>query len=290
MKNVILFLMICFWSCSKKQEESAPDSTRSASEMNLSASNETQEGSHVNAVQFLPPEDTHEAVIGRKEYPILKKLVKNGVIEFETADIDKTKSQITAAVTANKGYVSSDQENKMHDKRQYTLVVRVPAGKFDAFLASATKDILYFDRKQINVKDVTAEYFDSEARLKAKKEIEAKYLQLLSRTSNVKDILEIEKELGAVRIEIESAEGQLKLLSDEIQYSTLEISFYKISSAPSLFSYRIKSAFVTGWENLLGFLIIVIDLWPFVLLGTGLWYVMARFKRKKTRTKHPEAV
>ena len=274
MKNLILLIMFsCLLACSGKP-----------------GSNEVEAKVDLMAASPPPQEQGGLQTADVNKSNVSRKLVKDGIIEFETADIDKTKSQITTAVSANKGYVSSDQENKMEDKRSYAMTVRIPADKFDRFLASATKDVLYFDRKQINVKDVTAEYFDSETRLKAKKEIEARYLQLLNRASSVKDILEIEKELGAVRIEIESAEGQLKLLNDEIQYSTLEINFYKVSSTPSLFSYRIKSAFITGWENLMSFLIIVIDLWPFVLLGTGLWFAVTKLRRKKQIVKHPEEV
>lgn len=274
MKNLILLIMFsCLLACSGKPEDNQVETKVDL----MAASPPPQEQGGLQTA------DVNKSDVSRK-------LVKDGIIEFETADIDKTKSQITTAVSANKGYVSSDQENKMEDKRSYAMTVRIPADKFDRFLASATKDVLYFDRKQINVKDVTAEYFDSETRLKAKKEIEARYLQLLNRASSVKDILEIEKELGAVRIEIESAEGQLKLLNDEIQYSTLEINFYKVSSTPSLFSYRIKSAFITGWENMMSFLIIVIDLWPFVLLGAGLWFAVTKVRRKKQIVKHPEEV
>ncbi|TDE13805.1 DUF4349 domain-containing protein [Dyadobacter psychrotolerans] len=274
MKNLILLGMFsCFLACSQK-----PETDALAMNIDLMAAPQPME------IQVGPEIQTED------KSSVVRKLVKNGIVEFETADVDKTKSQITAAVSANKGYVSSDQENKMADKRNYTLVVRIPSSKFDTFLVSATKGVLYFDRKQINVKDVTAEYADHETRLKTQKEIEARYLQLLNRASTVKDILEIEKELGTIRTEIESAEGRLNLLKDEIGYSTLEINFYKVSSTPALFSYQIKSAFVKGWENLLGFVLIVIDHWPFVLLGTGLWFAVARFRRRRRFLKHPEEV
>ena len=272
MKNLILLVMFsCLLACSQKPENEAV--AVSVDYMAVPPPLEIQVGTEIQT---------------ENKSSVVRKLVKNGIIEFETADIDKTKSQITVAVSANKGYVSSDQENKMADKRNYTLVVRIPSSKFDTFLASATKGVLYFDRKQINVKDVTAEYSDHETRLKTQKEIEARYLQLLNRASTVKDILEIEKELGTIRTEIESAEGRLNLLKDEIGYSTLEINFYKVSSTPSLFSYQIKSAFIKGWENLLGFVLNVIDYWPFVLLGTGLWFAVTRFRRRRRAVKHPE--
>jgi hypothetical protein len=172
------------------------------------------------------------------------------------------------------------------DKVSYTLIVRIPASKFDSFLNSATKDVHYFDHKQIDVKDVTAEYFDDETRLKTKKEIELRYRELLKKASTIKDILSVETELGTIRTEIESAEGQLKLLADQVQYSTLRIEFYKITSTPAVFTYQLSSAFSKGWENLLMMLILAVDVWPFILLGIGLWFGYAKvMKRKFAKTE-----
>jgi hypothetical protein len=195
-----------------------------------------------------------------------------------------------SAVSANEGYISSDAEDKMEDRRSYTLVVRVPSVHFDTFLVSATKGVLSFDRKKIFVEDVTAEYSDHETRLKTKKEIETRYLQLLNRASTVKDILAIEKEVGAVRTEIEVAEGQLNLLRDKVQYSTLTIIFYKSTSTPSLFSNKVKAAFESGWENLLGFILFAIDLWPFVILVSGTWICIMVWRRKRRLRKQVGAV
>lgn len=202
----------------------------------------------------------------------VKKLIKDGFVEFETSDIEKTKAQIMTASAANNAYIASDKQNSSADKISYTLIVRIPAAKFDSFLNSATKDVRYFDHKQIDVKDVTAEYFDVETRLKTKKEIELRYRELLKKASTIKDILSIETELGNIRTEIESAEGQLKLLADQVQYSTLRIEFYKITSTPAVFTYQLSSAFSKGWENLLTMLILAVDVWPFILIGIGLWF------------------
>lgn len=209
-----------------------------------------------------------------------KKLIKEGFIEFETSDAEKTKAQIMAAAAAANAYVSSDKENNVADKVSYTLIVRIPAAQFDSFLKSATKDVRYFDHKQIDVKDVTVEYLDVETRLKTKKEIELRYWQLLNKASTIKDILSIETELGTIRTEIESAEGQLKLLADQIQYSTLRIEFYKITSTPAVFTYQLSSAFAKGWENLLTMLILAVDVWPFILIGIGLWFGFKKFAKR----------
>lgn len=206
-----------------------------------------------------------------KNAPV-KKLIKDGFVEFETLDIEKARAHIMNASAENGAYVASDKQNSSEDKISYTLIVRIPASKFDSFINSATKDVRYFDHKQIDVKDVTSEYFDVETRLKTKKEIELRYRELLKKASTIKDILSIETELGNIRTEIESAEGQLKFLSDQVQYSTLRIEFYKITSTPAVFTFQLGSAFARGWENLLTILILAVDVWPFILLGIGLWF------------------
>jgi len=263
--KTLFFLLAAFFlaSCAKKYENDA--------EMKVE-------------LMMMPAPSQNELAdefINTDKNPTTRKLIKDGFVEFETSDLEKTKNQIAASVSANKGYISSDKQNKAGDKISYTIIVRIPTDKFDSFLKSATQDVLYFENKQINVKDVTAEYLDNETRLKTKKEIELRYRQLLIKASSVNDVLNIEKELGTIRTEIEAAEGQLKYLSDQIQYSTLRINFYKITSTPSLFSDQIKLSLAKGWENLLGSLLMVMDVWPFVLFGVGLWFVFWKVRRPK---------
>jgi len=265
MKHLLLFTTIAlfFVACSGSNEE---------------------KGSVTDVAYMTVPEPAPQNPPIVNQTAVARKLIKEGMIEFETSDVERTRDQVKAAVTKYGAYVSSDQENKSADKISYTLVVRVPSAKFDAFLSSATKDVRYFDRREINVKDVTAEYFDTEIRLKTKKQIELRYLQLLDKASNVKDILSIEKELGTIREEIESAEGQLKLLAEQVQYSTLRINFYKISSTPTVFSYQVSSSVSKGWENLLSVLLMAIDIWPFLLIVSGLWAVLKRRKKRESIT------
>lgn len=62
-------------------------------------------------------------------------------------------------------------------------------------LIDATKGVDKFDHKNIEVKDVTEEFLDVKARLKTKKELEDRYIDLLKKANNIKEILEIETRL-----------------------------------------------------------------------------------------------
>jgi len=246
----------------------------------------------VDFMQVQPPVETNEIIVNdavpeeSKEKPQVRtsrKIIKEGFVEFETSDIEETKKQVMAAVSLYDAYVASDAERKMNNNTNYTLVVRVPSAKFDAFLSSATRNVSQFDEKRISVKDVTAEFIDTEIRLKTKKEIELRYLQLLQKASTVKDILNIEKEAGIVRTEIESSEGQLKLLTDQIRYSTLTIKFYKTSPVSVLFSSQIYAAFERGWEFLLAGFLMIISFWPFIILTLGLWILFAKMRLQRIK-------
>lgn len=266
MKILMLLLPFFFlFSCVAKNEEESLAMNVDLMELPASSPRAGHQNETVNAVRSLPE----------------KKLIKEGFVEFETSDAEKTKAQIIAAAAASHAYISSDKENHVADKNSFTMIVRIPAAQFDTFLKSATKDVRYFDHKQIDVKDVTAQYLDVETRLKTKKEIELRYRQLLNKAVTVKDILSIEAELGTIRTEIEAGEGQLKLLADQVQYSTLRIEFYKTTSTPSVFTYQLSSAFVKGWENLLTMFILAVDVWPFILIGIGLWLGFRKVMKTK---------
>lgn len=118
------------------------------------------------------------------------------------------------------GYLSSRQDN--------AVTIRVPRDKFDDALSRIEKlgDVTHRD---IKAQDVTDEYVDLSARLKNAYAMRDKLNELLSRAA-VKEALDIEKELGRVTEEIERMEGKLKLLRDQIAFSTITVSFTPLAT------------------------------------------------------------
>jgi hypothetical protein len=221
-----------------------------------------------------------EEAVGEEEFPE-RKLIKEGYIEFETNNMEDTRKNILEALKKYKGYVSSDNAYKSPDRNSQTITVRVPSTQFDSFLEEATQGVKHFDNKNINVQDVTEEFLDITARVKAKKELEARYLELLKMARSVSDIMEIESELSNLRGQIESIEGRLKYLEKSVAFSTLNISFYKNIPNSEAFASKFKSGFRNGWENLVWFGIGLVNIWPFVLLIIALVIAFRRWKRKK---------
>ncbi|WP_333693564.1 DUF4349 domain-containing protein [Flavobacterium sp.] len=214
-----------------------------------------------------------------------QKIIKESNLRYETQDLEATYQQIIASVKKNKAYIQSDAEGKDYNSLYRTITVRIPNANFDAFLADVGKGVAYFDRKEISARDVTAEFIDIEARLKAKKTLEERYLQLLSKASKVSEILEIEKELSTIREEIEAKEGQLKYLQNRVSLSTVTIEFYKkvanAENATVSYGTQMWNALKSGWNGISGFFIGLLHIWPFILILVAvIVYIRKKLKRK----------
>jgi hypothetical protein len=210
-----------------------------------------------------------------------RKLIKHGSISFETEDLRLTRKFISTIVQRHRGYVSDETTNRYQDRNQLSITLRVPAEKFDTVLSEIEAHATSLDNKNVNSKDVTEEFIDVDARLKTKKELELRYLVLLKDAKNVQEVIAVESQLGNVRSEIESMEGRLKYLSDQVALSTLSIECFEVVGTSFSFFSGIFSALRNGWENLLKFVIGLLSIWPFLIIGGVSFYFLLKVKRKK---------
>lgn len=211
-----------------------------------------------------------------------RKLIKNGRIGFQTDDLGKTHQRVISLSKKYKAYIASDETIKRYDQTEHNITVRIPADKFDNFLADVGEGVKEFDYKEINSQDVTAEYLDLQARIKTKKELESRYLQILQKANTVTDMLEVERQLGEVRGEIESMEGRLKYLKNQVSFSTLNISFYKeVPYKGDSFVDRLGKGFGEGWQGLLMFIVGLTYIWPFLILFGLAVFIIRRFWKKR---------
>lgn len=214
------------------------------------------------------------------ESQLERKLIKEGEVIFETEDIRSTRTTVLEAIKKYEAYVSADEEFKSSGRESNTLTIRVPAENFDNLLDEATTGVDKFERKEITVKDVTEEFLDIQARLKTKKELEARFLELLKEAKNVPDVLEIETQLGQLRADIESVEGRLKYLESRVSLSTLTMTFYETVPTTVQFGQKFKNGFRNGWDNMIWFFVFLTNIWPFILLALGI-IVGLKLKKKK---------
>ena len=159
------------------------------------------------------------------------------------------------------------------------MVIRVSNSDFENLLQEVSSDVKYFDQKEISSEDVTEQFIDIEARLKAKKELENCYLELLKKANKISEILEIEKELVVIREEIESKQGQLNYLQNKIAMSTLEVSFYKQTAESDVtvsYGSKMWNAIKSGISWIPGFFLGLLYIWPLFTIGGFLFYYLCK--------------
>ncbi len=226
---------------------------------------------------------------GDVEIPIYeRKLTKNGSIQFQTSDLNKTKQFIIHAVNTLNGYIANDNLSESDKRVANTITARIPAEKTDSLIRLIESNASKIDFKNIDVEDVTEQFIDLESRIKTKKEVETRYRELLAKANTVEEILKIEEQIGNIRTEIESAEGRLRYLSNQVRYSTLTVTFYE-QSAGFGFQGKISKAFKNGWNNLLWMIVGLTNLWVVFLLIAIVLSLVVFFTKRKNKREQPPA-
>ncbi|EHQ27159.1 DUF4349 domain-containing protein [Mucilaginibacter paludis] len=220
----------------------------------------------------------------------VKKIIKEGDIQFEAGDLSKTRGLIINAVNKAGGYVAEDNQSKDENtgRKEYVLKARIPSKNFDSVLDAISGTADRIDSKNVRVRDVTTEYIDIRSRLDNKRKLEGRYLALLNKAGKMEDILQIENKLTEIRSDIESTQGQLNYMNKQVAYSSLDITFYSKSIVVNNgdgFVYKFKSALSGGWDFLQGLFFSLIGAWPIIILGGILYLALKRYIKLRDAKK-----
>ena len=118
------------------------------------------------------------------------------------------------------------------------------------------------------------------------KQTENRFLALLSETTNIKEIIDVEKEVMRIRGDIDSLEGRIKYLTKTTDNSVLNI--YMVEELPITgsewnFSDSLDSsvrALASFSKHLVNFIIDIIVFSP-IIIGAGLLsFLVYKFSRK----------
>ncbi|AFL80741.1 hypothetical protein Aeqsu_1246 [Aequorivita sublithincola DSM 14238] len=217
-----------------------------------------------------------------------QKIIKTAHLAFETKDVEATHKKILQLASQYKGLVQSDNSGKDYNRIFKNVTVRIPSENFQQFVDGISEGVAYFDQKDISRQDVSEEFVDLEARLKAKRVLEERYLELLKKANNVKEMLEIELELSNIREEIEAKQGRLQYLQSQVSMSTVNVQFYKTTAETGItqsYGQKMKNAFQGGWNGISVFFLGVLYLWPLFLVAIII-IVVIRIFMKSRKKKH----
>jgi hypothetical protein len=159
-----------------------------------------------------------------------RRVIHTAELWLEADAPDASREKLEAFVRANGGFLANVETHRTRrdDGGEWvdvTAVVRVPVGHFDQTLEQLRRLATHVGREQINGQDVTEEYTDLEARLRAQRALEEQYLAILKEAHNIDDVLKVQEKLGEVRTEIERAEGRRRFLEDQTSLATITAHF-----------------------------------------------------------------
>lgn len=218
-----------------------------------------------------------------------KKIVKTATLQAEVKDFSLYSQGLVQRVKALGGYISQEQQNQTDYRIENTVTIKIPVSQFDQAVATLLKDVQKVDTRQISSEDVTSAYIDSKSRLEAKKEVRLRYLELLKSARNMKDIIEVQKEINYIQEEIEMVTGRINYLGHASAMSTIHLTYYQVLNMPGGskgtpgFIEELKDSFANGWYWLGELFIGLVAIWPLVLLIVFVALLIRRKQLLRTR-------
>ena len=155
------------------------------------------------------------------ESGVERKLIKNGYVCINVPSFDSIEMQIQNYAKLYGGYIT----NTYLSENNYSAEIKIPSVNFENAMNNAGTLGEVKNRSQ-NANDVTEEFYDLETRINTKRILKDKLEGYLKQAASVKELLEIERQLNNVVTELESMEGRMKRLSNQIEYSTITINAY----------------------------------------------------------------
>jgi hypothetical protein len=225
-----------------------------------------------------------------------RKIIRDAELFIESDAPMEAQRKVTAIAEANGGFVVTSESKQNNVEGQLKpdtivkVVARVPAAKFGAVLDQMRTVGSRVVQEKVTGQDVTQEYIDLEAHIRTKKALEAQFLEIMKQARTVSEALEVQRQIEAVRGEIEQLEGRRRFLENQSSLSTVTVTLQPpgqlVSSSGFLAS--IKRAFSDGVDiaaTITLFLIrVILALIPvalliFLPLGLLLRYLIRRARR-----------
>src|SRR5262245_39855257 len=216
-----------------------------------------------------------------------RKIIRNGEIMLLVDSLEQARDAIEEGARGAGGYLSSAQTDH-GDAASATLTLRVPAARFDD-VARALARLGKVLHESLQAEEITEQYYDLAARLANARRLESRLLELVAQhTAKVSDLLEVERELGRVREDIERLEGKKRLLDSQVALGTLTVHLTMRTRevASAALGTEMRETLSASWQALSaagrGLLLAAVALLPWspFLIGGG-WLLVHRVRRRR---------
>lgn len=180
--------------------------------------------------------------------PENQKLIRTVYMDAETLDMNPLMRWIENRVAELGGYFEekSIRRSGSRDDGSYyqyaDLMIRIPAENLDQFV-SQVGDNANITSTSETTENVTLTYVSTQSRVLALETEQTRLLELLENAETMEDLLTIEARLTDVRWELENYASQLRVLDNQVSYSTIYLDIREVD-VPTVMAER------TVWQKI----------------------------------------
>ncbi len=165
-----------------------------------------------------------------------EKIIYSAYAEVETTEYDKTVTAVSEMVERFGGFIESSSisganyyrsSRGLKSYRSAGFTLRIPCEHFEELTGSLSElgNVPYCNTSSENV---TASYYDVEARKTAYETQEKRLLEMLEIAESVEDLLAIQQQLTDVQYEIDSLQSRLTNYDRQVSYSTVNLTVTEV--------------------------------------------------------------
>lgn len=239
-----------------------------------------------------------------------EKIIYSAYAEVETVDYETTVAAVSAMVERFGGFIESSSisganyyrsSRGLQSLRSASFTLRIPSEHFEELTTSLSElgSVPYCNTSSENV---TATYYDVEARKTAYETQEKRLLEMLEIAETVEDLLAIQSQLTDVQYEIDSLQSRLTNYDRQVSYSTVNLTVSEVeeyTETPIVklsYGEKLSQSFKNSCKTV-GEFFVDSSLWlmgnlPEILLWCailfGCWKLLAKlFSRRKKKESTP---
>ena len=257
------------------------------------AMNDVMDGAYAKGMAMTMPESsrsfaTESAFYDDSGSEYGEKIDKRGYIhvEVEPNVYDQKITQARSTLLSFKGYIHNENEyTNIYNEKKYrttSFTIKVPVESFDS-LYTELKGFGEIQSANFYLNDKTSQYYDVKAYYEQYVAQKDKILSLLDRAEDIKDVLEIEKHLTEIQMNIDRYQRQLNSIEKVTDYSTITFTVNeKIPVSSQLYIVKgkeIAQGFVNSFNNAI--LFVMKNFVLLVLIGITSVVVIKRRKHIK---------
>ena len=234
-----------------------------------------------------------------------EKIIYSASARVETLDYEASVDQVYALVDRFGGFLESSQVSGVDYfsasrgntvVRSASFVIRVPVQNF-AGMQEALEQVGNVTSLNTWTENVTARFYDTQARLEAY-ETEAENLrQMLSICETVEDMITVQERLSQVQYEIDALRSTLQNWQNQVDYSTINLTVQEVieytepEAVPVTYGQRLTTSFTDTLGSIGDFfqdaLIVIVCLIPILAIFAVIWLIIHLIRRAWLK-KHPE--